>query len=128
MAEEMKMEQTSDDVAPAAEEPAKEEKKSAVEMLREEIEENKDDLSMVRIADYIMPFVLRGGPAAIKFGTEEKSLAKCMDDIRKRAYQFSKGQRSTCVLDAVVYGWVREYYGIKEEKPKSKFDLDSLLG
>lgn len=66
------------------------------------------------IGRYVIDKLLKSEDAAEKVMNEKKTLKGCMDSIKAKAKERAVNQMAM-IEDETVYGWAREYYGIKDK-------------
>lgn len=86
--------------------------------IAEEIDNNKSDMSFVKIADYLKFRIGADEKASAKYLSEKDSLSKCFANIRSKAQKEAR-KGCACIEDAKVYKWAEEYYGLSKATPKT---------
>lgn len=97
-----------------------------LEEVRAKVEDEKKAGALIgHIGDYILAELLTTEDAAAKIGAEGKSLKDCAKSVTDKARQQAK-DGCAVVEDTVVYGWVKEYYGIQAAAAKHVSLLDLI--
>lgn len=78
------------------------------------------------IAQYIIENLIKTDSAAEKILNDKLTLNACFEKVKSNAKAKAAGG-CACVEDAVVFRWVREYYGITAEDLKSSDDTADIL-
>lgn len=99
----------------------------AIQKINEEIQKNPTDRYAALIGEHIIDCITTT-EAAEKILTEKKTLKGALEEIKGKARKSALGGVAV-IEDSEVYGWAREYFGIKEEtKPKTAaINLEDFL-
>jgi hypothetical protein len=89
---------------------------NAIDKLDREAAEEKGE-NTAAISDYLHQLIRENPAYAQYIVAEDKTLKGCLGHIRKEARALAQ-KGMAMVKDTTVYGWVKDYYGIQEEKEK----------
>ncbi len=96
----------------------------AINHIDAEAEKENDCVKI--IAQYIIENLIKTDSAAEKILNEKLTLNACFEKVKSNA-KAKALNGCACVEDAVVYRWVREYYGLTAEDLKPKSDTADIL-